>query len=221
MNLSFPRYGLFWRLCNVLALIVFCSAGQAQSPVKTIVAFGDSLTQGYGLPAQAGFVPQMGAWLTKQGALVRMVNAGVSGDTTAGGLARLEWTLAEPADLVIVNLGSNDMLRGLDPSLIYGNLKKILEKLQARNVETLLVGHLGLSNYGADYKQKYDRAFQRLATSYDIEFYPFFFKSLMAKDGATPDLQRYFQADGLHPNAQGVDAVVAHMGPNVLRALNR
>ena len=150
-------YGLICRFCNALALILFFTLGQAEAQAgtlpetsrKTVVAFGDSLTQGYGLPAERGFVPQLGAWLAGQGAQLRMINAGVSGDTTAGGLARLDWTLVEPVDLVIVNLGSNDMLRGLDPGLAHENLKQILEKLQARRIPTLLVGHLGPLNYGA------------------------------------------------------------------------
>ena len=108
---------------------------------ETILTFGDSLTQGYGLPAEEGFVPQMGAWLKKQGISAKMINAGVSGDTTAGGLARLDWTLAEPVDLIIVNLGSNDMLRGLDPLLVYNNLNQIIDKLQKRQITTLLIGH--------------------------------------------------------------------------------
>lgn len=229
MIFSSCRYGLIYRFCNALALILFCTMVQAggqseapaENPSKTVVAFGDSLTQGYGLPAESGFVPQLDAWLAGQGSQVRMINAGVSGDTTAGGLARLDWTLVEPVDLVIVNLGSNDMLRGLDPGLVNKNLNQILEKLEAQSITTLLVGHLGPLNYGADYKEQYDQAFQELAARYDVEFYPFYFKTLMAPEGVTPDLQNYFQADGLHPNAEGVAAVVADMGPFVLRALDR
>jgi acyl-CoA thioesterase-1 len=221
MKFSSLRYGLFVGLCNVLLIILLGAASPLRADPKTIVAFGDSLTQGYGLPADAGFVPQMGAWLAAQGASVRMVNAGVSGDTTAGGLARLDWTLAEPADLVIVNLGSNDMLRGLDPNLAYENLKQIMDKLEAKNIATLLIGHLGPLNYGAGYKADYDGAFEKLAASYDTVFYPFFFKMLMAADGVTPNLQLYFQDDGMHPNAAGVQAVVADMGPYVLRALQQ
>ena len=229
MIFSSCRYGLIYRFCNALALILFCTmvqaGGQSEAPAdnpsKTVVAFGDSLTQGYGLPAESGFVPQLDAWLAGQGSQVRMINAGVSGDTTAGGLARLDWTLVEPVDLVIVNLGSNDMLRGLDPGLVNENLNQILEKLEAQSITTLLVGHLGPLNYGADYKEQYDQAFQELAARYDVEFYPFYFKTLMAPEGVTPDLQNYFQADGLHPNAEGVAAVVADMGPYVLRALDR
>ena len=229
MIFSSCRYGLIYRFCNALALILFCTMVQAggqseapaENPSKIVVAFGDSLTQGYGLPAESGFVPQLDAWLAGQGSQVRMINAGVSGDTTAGGLARLDWTLIEPVDLVIVNLGSNDMLRGLDPGLVNENLNQILEKLEAQSITTLLVGHLGPLNYGAEYKAQYDRAFHELATRYDVAFYPFYFKTLMAPDGVTPDLQNYFQADGLHPNAEGVAAVVADMGPYVLRALGR
>jgi acyl-CoA thioesterase-1 len=229
MIFSSCRYGLIYRFCNALALILFCTMVQAggqseapaENPSKTVVAFGDSLTQGYGLPAESGFVPQLDAWLAGQGSQVRMINAGVSGDTTAGGLARLDWTLVEPVDLVIVNLGSNDMLRGLAPGLVNKNLNQILEKLEAQSITTLLVGHLGPLNYGADYKEQYDQAFQELAARYDVEFYPFYFKTLMAPEGVTPDLQNYFQADGLHPNAEGVAAVVADMGPFILRALDR
>ena len=221
MKFSSLRYGLFVGLCNVLLIILLGAASPLRAEPKTIVAFGDSLTQGYGLPADAGFVPQMGAWLAAQGASVRMVNAGVSGDTTAGGLARLDWTLAEPADLVIVNLGSNDMLRGLDPNLVYTNLKQIMDKLETKNMATLLIGHLGPLNYGAEYKADYDGAFEKLAASYDTVFYPFFFKTLMAADGVTPNLQLYFQDDGMHPNAAGVQAVVSDMGPYVLRALQQ
>ena len=221
MKFSSLRYGLFVGLCNVLLIILLGAASPLRAEPKTIVAFGDSLTQGYGLPADAGFVPQMGAWLAAQGASVRMVNAGVSGDTTAGGLARLDWTLAEPADLVIVNLGSNDMLRGLDPNLAYENLKKIMDKLEAKNTATLFIGHLGPLNYGAEYKADYDGAFEKIAASYEMVFYPFFFKMLMAADAVTPNLQLYFQPDGMHPNAEGVQAVVSDMGPYVLRALQQ
>ena len=215
------RYGPFVGLCNALVIILLSGASTLRADPKTIVAFGDSLTQGYGLPADAGFVPQLGAWLAAQGASVRVVNGGVSGDTTAGGLARLDWTLAEPAELVIVNLGSNDMLRGLDPNLVYTNLKQIMDKLETKNMATLLIGHLGPLNYGEGYKSDYDGAFEKLAASYDTVFYPFFFKTLMAADGVTPNLQLYFQADGMHPNAAGVQAVVADMGPYVLRALQQ
>ena len=229
MIFSSCRYGLIYRFCNALALILFCTMVQAggqseapaENPSKTVGAFGDSLTQGYGLPAESGFVPQLDAWLAGQGSQVRMINAGVSGDTTAGGLARLDWTLVEPVDLVIVNLGSNDMLRGLDPVFVNKYLNQILEILEAHSSTTLLVGLLGPLIYGADYKEQYDQAFQELAARYDVEFYPFYFKTLMAPDGVTPDLQNYFQADGLHPNAEGVAAVVADMGPFILRALDR
>ena len=229
MIFSSCRYGLIYRFCNALALILFCTMVQAggqseapaENPSKIVVAFGDSLTQGYGLPAESGFVPQLDAWLAGQGSQVRMINAGVSGDTTAGGLARLDWTLVEPVDLVIVNLGSNDMLRGLDLGLAHDNLKKILETLEVRRIKTLLVGHVAPLNYGAAYKERSDSALQELAARYDVEFYPFYFKTLMALEGVTPDLQNYFQADGLHPNAEGVAAVVADMGPYVLRALDQ
>jgi acyl-CoA thioesterase-1 len=150
-----------------------------------------------------------------------MVNAGVSGDTTAGGLARLDWTLAETADLVIVNLGSNDMLRGLDPRLTYDNLQKIMAKLHSKNMQTLLIGHLAPLNYGKDYKKDYDQVFQQIAIENDTEFYPFFFDALVTIGEVVPNMQLYFQADGLHPNAAGVEALVSDIGPYVLRALDK
>ncbi len=177
-----------------MLIILLSGASTLRADPKTIVAFGDSLTQGYGLPADAGFVPQMGAWLAAQGASVRMVNAGVSGDTTAGGLARLDWTLAEPADLVIVNLGSNDMLRGLDPNLAYENLKQIMDKLEAKNMSTLLIGHLGPLNYGAEYKADYDGAFKKLAASYEMVFYPFFFQDAYGRRWGNPKPAALFSA---------------------------
>jgi acyl-CoA thioesterase-1 len=202
-------------------IIFLCAASSVRADPKTIVAFGDSLTQGYGLPADLGFVPKMGYWLARQGVSVRMVNAGVSGDTTAGGLARLDWTLAETADLVIVNLGSNDMLRGLDPHRTYENLQKIMAKLHNKNIQTLRIGHRAPLNYGEDYKKDYDQVFQKIAIENDTEFYPFFFAALMAIGEVVPNVQRYFQADGLHPNAAGVEALVSDIGPYVLRALDK
>ena len=201
-------------------LCVWLSAVRAEP--KTIVAFGDSLTQGYGLPADAGFVPQMGALVGARRACLcawSMLGFRVTQPQVGWHVWIGHWL--RPADLVIVNLGSNDMLRGLDPNLVYTNLKQIMDKLETKNMATLLIGHLGPLNYGAGYKSDYDGAFEKLAASYDTVFYPFFFKTLMAADGVTPNLQLYFQADGMHPNAAGVQAVVADMGPYVLRALQQ
>ena len=219
MRIILHRYGSFLNLCNTILVIFLFIAGSLKA--ETILTFGDSLTQGYGLPAEEGFVPQMGAWLKKQGISAKMINAGVSGDTTAGGLARLDWTLAEPVDLIIVNLGSNDMLRGLDPLLVYNNLNQIIDKLQKRQITTLLIGHRAPLNYGTAYKKAFDRAFEKLAINYDVHFYPFFLKVLMGPDEVSPELHRYFQPDGLHPNANGVAALVTDIGPYILRALSK
>ena len=172
MNCACFRYGLFNRICNALMIFCVCVASSVRAEPKTIVAFGDSLTQGYGLPADLGFVPKMGYWLGAQGVSVHMVNAGVSGDTTAGGLARLDWTLAETADLVIVNLGSNDMLRGLDPRLTYDNLQKIMAKLHSKNIQTLLIGHLAPLNYGKDTKKTMIKCSNRLPQKTILSFIP-------------------------------------------------
>ena len=217
-NLS-SRYAPFLNLCNAIFIMLVIWANHSKAETKTILAFGDSLTQGYGLPAEVGFVPQMSTWLEERGISNQMINAGVSGDTTAGGLARLEWTLFQPVDLVILNLGSNDMLRGLNPFLTYDNLNKIMEKLQNHKIPTLLIGHHAPLNYGASYKEEFEKAFAKLAIKYGVSFYPFYFKALMGPDQVSPDVQRYFQNDGLHPNAEGVSVIVSKIGPYVVRAL--
>lgn len=203
--------------------IVLCWAGMAQADEVVIAALGDSLTQGFGLPAEQGFVPQLQGWLKDQGAEVRLINAGVSGDTTAGGLARVDWTLTDDVDAMIVALGGNDLLRGLDPAQARGNIEGILQAADARGVEVLLVGMEAPGNFGPAYKDAFDALYPELAASFDTLFQETFFDGLR-EDDVLPDLvalQPYFQSDGIHPNAEGVARIVAGIGPNVLRLVDR
>ena len=198
--------------------IVLCLAGAAQAEEVVIAALGDSLTQGFGLPVEQGLVPQLQNWLDAQGADVRLINAGVSGDTTAGGLARVGWTLTPDVDAMIVALGGNDLLRGLDPGQARGNIKGILQAAEEAEVDVLLVGMQAPGNYGPDYKAQFDAIYPELAEAFGSLYLESFFVGLR-EDGVLPDpaaLQPYLQGDGIHPNAEGVARIVAGMGPAVL-----
>lgn len=200
-------------------LILVPGLGTAREVV--IAALGDSLTQGYGLPADQGFVPQLETWLRAQGAEVRLINAGVSGDTTAGGLSRVAWTLTPEVEGMIVTLGGNDLLRGLRPEDAERNLTGIMQAAQAAEVEVLLIGMEAPGNYGPDYKETFDAIYPTLAAEFDSLFLESFFVGLQV-DGQTPDLndlRAYFQADGIHPNAQGVAKIVEGVGPKVLELI--
>lgn len=198
--------------------IVLGLAGAAQADEVVIAALGDSLTQGYGLPVEDGFVPQLQAWLEAQGADVRVINAGVSGDTTAGGLARVGWTLTPEVDGMIVTLGGNDLLRGLDPAQARDNINGIMQAADLAEVEVLLVGMEAPGNYGPDYKKQFDAIYPDLAEEFGSLYLESFFAGLQ-KGGETPDpaaLRPYFQADGIHPNKAGVARIVQGVGPQVL-----
>ncbi len=193
-------------------------AGVAQAEEVVIAALGDSLTQGYGLSVEQGFVPQLQAWLDAKGADVRLINAGVSGDTTAGGLARVDWTLTPEVDGMIVALGGNDLLRGLGPEQARGNIKGILEAAGTARVEVLLVGMQAPGNYGPAYKTQFDAIYPDLAKEFGSLYLENFFAGL-SEAGEVPDpltLRPYLQADGIHPNADGVAKIVARIGPEVL-----
>ncbi|MFY2823584.1 arylesterase [Ruegeria sp. MALMAid1280] len=195
-------------------LFVFCGFAATAEQV-VIAALGDSLTQGYGLPEHDGFVPQLDRWLKAQGADVRLINAGVSGDTTAGGAARVGWTLTPEVDGMIVTLGGNDLLRGIDPAVSRTNLDAIVKTAGATDVEVLLVGMQAPGNYGADYKQAFDAIYPDLAEQYETGYAPSFFTGLTA-EGDPATARRYMQPDGIHPNAEGVALIVENLGPYVL-----
>lgn len=205
---------------KVLICCAFILGSAAQAEEVVIAALGDSLTQGYGLPAEEGFVPQLQAWLDAEGVEAKIVNAGVSGDTTAGGRARVDWTLTPEVDAMIVTLGGNDMLRGLDPAQARGNIDDILAAAKRAEVEVLLVGMSAPGNYGAGYKADFEALYPDLAEAHGTQFYPDFFTGLLAEEkGAasarSETVQRYFQGDGIHPNAEGVALIVEDIGPAV------
>ncbi|MGR3699419.1 MAG: arylesterase [Roseovarius sp.] len=211
---GFLSYGVLRPLGKVVAaFLCLVSPVMADEPV-TVLALGDSLTQGYGLPEQDGLVPQMQKWLNDQGVEATLINAGVSGDTTAGGAARVEWSLTPEVDAMIVTLGGNDLLRGIDPAVSRGNLEVILQVAQAKGVEVLLVGLTAPGNYGPEYKTAFDAIYPELSEAYGALLAPDFFAGLGGGDPAA--LQRWFQADGIHPNADGVARIVEGLGPSVL-----
>ncbi len=178
-----------------------------------LLALGDSLTAGWGLGAGEGLVPQLQAALVAQGYNVEVVNAGVSGDTTAGGLARLDWALADKPDAALVALGANDMLRGLPPETAKTNLDAVLTKLAAAGVPALLAGMKASPSLGSDYVRRFDALYPELAERHNIPLYPFFLDGV----AADPTLN---QGDGIHPNAAGVRRIVAGLAPMAARLLD-
>lgn len=208
-------YGALTRLSKValLASATFLAAGMAQAEEITIAALGDSLTQGYGLLPQDGFVPQLEAWLEARGHDVAIINAGVSGDTTAGGLARVEWTLTDRVDAMIVALGGNDLLRGLPPESSRANLEGIL---QAAEVPVLLAGLQAPGNYGPEYEAAFNAMYPELAEQYGAIHVDSFLGGIReASEDEASAISVYMQADGIHPNALGVAANVEYIGPQV------
>jgi len=210
----FDTYGRLARISKSAAVVLAVS-GAAQADQVDILALGDSLTAGYGLLDQDGFVPQLRDWLSARGHDVRIVNGGVSGDTTAGGLARVDWSLTPDIDAMIVTLGGNDMLRGLPPELARTNIDGILKLAQARDLQVLLVGMVAPSNYGPDYKTAFDALYPELAQKYGTLFFPSFFQGLTANGEMPGDVTDYMQDDGIHPNERGVARIVDAIGPSV------
>ena len=215
------RYGARARLRNLLAAALLALPGLAAAEPLELVALGDSLTQGYGLPEGEGLVPQLQAWLLANGADVRVVNAGVSGDTTAGGRARLGWSLTDQTDALIIALGGNDLLRGLPPTESRANLEAMLTEAQGRDLPVLLVGLPAPGNYGPDYKAEFDGMWPDLAARFDALLVPNLLAPIM--DLAPEDRARreVMQDDNIHPSAAGVALIVAALGPPVLELLGR
>jgi acyl-CoA thioesterase-1 len=183
--------------------------GLAQAPREVrILALGDSLTAGYGLARSEGFVAQLQAALRARDVPATVLDAGVSGDTSAGGRARLDWALADRPDAAIVALGGNDLLRAIDPAATYANLDDILRRLAARNIPVLLAGMLAPRNLGPEFVEAFEGAYRRLAAEHDVVFYPFFLEGV----ATDPALN---QPDGIHPNARGVAVMVERILPSV------
>jgi len=214
------------RLCGAFAtaprltarrLALFASLGLctiARAEPLRVLAFGDSLTAGYLLPADASFPAQLERRLQADGFDVKVVNAGVSGETTAGGFSRADFALGQGADLVILELGANDMLRGVDPKLTSANLDKIVARIEAHKAAIVLAGMIAMGNFGPDYAKQFDAVYPELAARHGLPLYPFFLKGV-AGDKAL------VMPDGLHPNADGVTRIVAGIAPLVEESLAR
>lgn len=211
-------YGFPAWIVNLAALVALAAGalmvntGMAQDRPRLLV-LGDSLTAGYGLPQDQAFPVRLATWLRENSLDVPVINAGVSGDTSAGGLARLDWALGTPpATHAIVALGANDGLRGLPPASLEQNIDRIVERLKARGVKVLLAGMYAPRNYGREYAAEFDAVFARVASRHGVPLYPFFLEGVAAEPGLN-------QGDGIHPNARGVEVMVSRIGPHVRRLL--
>ncbi|MCB1410749.1 MAG: arylesterase [Rhodobacter sp.] len=217
-------YGVARRAGKLLAALIFTLAAGisvASARTLTLTALGDSLTAGYGLEQGQGLVPQLQAWLTARGHDVRVLNAGVSGDTTTGGLQRLDWVLADRPDAMIVALGGNDLLRGIDPALSRANLGSILGRLDDAGIPALLVGLPAPANYGPAFQQAFAALYPDLARAHDALLLPDLLAPIAAaRDAGTPATD-LMQGDMIHPNAAGVALIVDALGPQVEALLTR
>jgi acyl-CoA thioesterase-1 len=199
-----------YRLALAMIAALLLTAAPAGARTLRIVDLGDSLTAGLGLPADEAFPARLEARLKQDGLDVRVANAGVSGDTTAGGLARLDWTLGDKPDLVILALGANDALRGTDPEMVKANLDKMIDKIEASGAKLLLLGMLAPPNWGKAYDAAFDRIYPDLAKAHRVPLYPFFLEGV----AMNPDLN---QPDGLHPNQKGVGVLVDRIAPVIAK----
>jgi len=222
---DFLRYGALWRLRNravqfffaSIAAVFVLSGGAAPGETKRVTFLGDSLVQGYGLQVEAGLVPQLETWLRAEGHDVALLNAGVSGDTTQGGANRIEWTLSDSPDALLVALGGNDVLRGIDPAVAEANMRVIMEAARGADVPVMLFGFDAPSNYGPAYKDAFDGLYGRLAEEFDATLHVGLFAAL---EGIAPvDLPGWMQGDMIHPNPRGVSRIVEFVGPDVAQFL--
>jgi acyl-CoA thioesterase-1 len=190
------------------ALWLVLAQQPAGAQAMKLVAFGDSLTAGYGVAAQDAFPVKLQQALAAKGIAAEIVNAGVSGDTASGGLSRLDWSLPDDAKGVILELGANDALRGIDPAVTRKALDQILARLKEKNIPVLLCGMRAPPNLGPEYAAKFDPIYAELAAQYGVIFYPFFLEGVAAERGLN-------QGDGIHPTAAGVDVIVRAILPKV------
>ena len=198
----------------LLPILLSPPGALAAEKISSLLVIGDSLAAGYGLPATETFTTRLEAALTRSGAQVRVINAGVSGDTSAGGRARIAWSLVDKPDAVLVELGANDGMRGLDPSATKANLDAILSQIRSAGAEILLTGMLAPPNLGREYGAEFAALYPALAHRHGVLFYPFFLEGV----AANPELN---QADRIHPNAAGVDIIVKRLLPMVKELLQK
>jgi acyl-CoA thioesterase I len=194
-------------LCATALALPASAQTQVAKPVKMVV-LGDSLSAGLGLSASAAFPARLQKALKAKGIEVDMINAGVSGDTTSGGRDRLDWSVPEGTEAVILELGANDALRGIDPKVTHAALTDILTRLKARKIAVLLCGMLAPPNYGADYSARFNAIYPELAKAFQVPLYPFFLEGVATE-------AKLNQTDGLHPTAEGVDTIVKNILPSV------
>jgi len=212
---SGPFMTIIFACAAALAVMIApASAPLAQAQPLRLVVLGDSLTAGYGLPQEAAFPAVLERALKAKGYRVEIANAGVSGDTSSGGLDRLDWSVPDGTDGVIVELGANDMLRGLDPAVPRRAIGAIVERLKARNIPVMLAGMYASRNLGPDYVQKFDSLYQDIAKRHDLVLYPFFL------DGVAGERSLNLP-DGLHPTAKGVEIIVGRILPTVESFIGR
>ncbi|MCY4446835.1 MAG: arylesterase [Rhodobacteraceae bacterium] len=222
-NLTRPNLnGLLKPFCKLglLGLLLIFNVQEGFGQIR-ISFFGDSLVQGFGLYPEDGMVSQMQNLLDQKGIEVTLVNSGVSGDTTAGGLARLDWTLADGFDGIIILLGGNDLLRGIDYNETRANLTGIMEILKEKEIPALLIGHEAPSNFGPEYKREFERIYTDLSAEYGVLLFPRVFAPIQAL-GTNEDVRlEYFQDDQLHPNTKGVQIIVNALEDFVLMLLEQ
>jgi acyl-CoA thioesterase I len=187
---------------------VFAQAPASEAKPLKMVVLGDSLSAGFGLPAAAAFPERLQKALRAKGIAVDIINAGVSGDTTSGGRDRLDWSVPEGTRAVVLELGANDALRGIDPAVTRAALSDILMRLKARNIAVLLCGMLAPPNYGRDYSARFNAIYSDLAKSFGVPLYPFFLEGVASET-------RLNQRDGIHPTAEGIDVIVKNILPTV------
>jgi acyl-CoA thioesterase-1 len=202
------------RLLLIFLLLAWFMGDRAMAEPIKLVVLGDSLTAGYGLNEGDAFPAKLERALKESGVDVKVVNAGVSGDTAKQGLARLDWAVEPDADAVIVELGANDALRGIDPNETRASLEKIIGRLKSRKIPVMIAGMLAPPNLGAAYKEVFDRIYPALAGEHGLRLYPFFLDGVATEPDFNLD-------DGMHPNARGVDEIVRRMAPKVAEFLSQ
>lgn len=204
LRLAFALTAIVW----AISMIFTASSQAATDKPLRIVAFGDSLTAGYNLPSEQAFPVVLEAALRKKGHNVSVTNAGVSGDTTTGGLARLDWSVPDGTDAVILELGANDMLRGVDPAISAKALDTMIARLKTRNIPVLLAGMRAAPNLGQDYAERFEKIYTDLGQKYGLMIYPFFMEGVLGDNAL-------IMPDGLHPNQAGVRKMVEQILPTV------
>ena len=218
LNCLFNRDGNFREFVNISAVLLFitfgCLSSACSGEIVRILAFGDSLIAGYGLRIESTFSKQLELALKKRGITAKVINAGVSGDTTAGGLSRFDWSIKESIDAIIIELGANDGLRGIEPSETFKNLNAILDKSVEHRLAVLLAGMRAPPNLGKDYGKEYSKIYPNLAKKHDVILYPFFLEGVVNNT-------KLNQKDAIHPNAKGIKVIVKNILPYVMDLIEK